>query len=61
MIFIPVGLRRCSSFFMVTDVYFGNNYRLSIVPGPALVTFHPVPDGVLGEFPLKQFSNLCLP
>lgn len=38
---------------MVTDVYFGNNYRLSIVLGPALATFHPVPDGVLGGVSIK--------
>jgi hypothetical protein len=45
---------------MVTDVYFGNDYRLSIVLGPVLATSTPsqMVYWGRGDFPLKQFYNL---
>lgn len=42
---------------MVTDVYFGNDYRLSIVLGPALATSTPAQMVYWGEgdFPVYLF------
>ena len=55
-LFYTCGAEAVQHFFMVTDVYFGNDCRFSIVLWPALATFYPIPDG--GYFSLKQFYNL---